>query len=277
MAIITVSRELAALGDETAREVSKLLGYRLVCKDELEERIQSCGIEAKKFKKYDERKPSFFAALSQDRDDYLHYLQTAIFAEVEQGDCVLVGRGANVILKRLPALISIFLSARSDIRLERVKSYFQCDEKRAAQIIERSDRDRAGFHRSFFDIDWGHQGNYHLAFNTGIFSPADCAEIVAQVKGRIFTPEAEEQNGAILKSLILGHRIKHRILYEQELPIRFLEVSAGGGTVTLHGATNSQALLDAALGAAQEAAREADGSATVRNEIQIIREYGIMP
>ena len=273
MAIITVSRELAALGDETARELSKLLGFRLVGKDALEERIQSYGIETKKFKKYDERKPSFFAALSQDRDDYLHYLQTAIFAEAQDGNCVIVGRGAGIILKNIPAIISVFLSARTDIRIERVKSYFHCDERRATQILERSDRDRVGFHRSFFDIDWMHPGNYHISFNTGTFSPSDCAQIVGTIRERMFTPEAEAQNRDALRDMILGHRIKHRILYEQELPIRFLEVSVSGDVVTMHGATNSQALIEAAA----TLAREVADSMSVRNEIQVIREYGVMP
>ncbi|MCL2191591.1 MAG: cytidylate kinase family protein [Treponema sp.] len=273
MAIITVSRELAALGDETARELAKVLNFRLVDKDTLEERIQSFGIEEKKFKKYDERKPSFFAALSQDRDDYLHYLQTSILSEAENGNCVIVGRGANIILKHLPAIISIFLSSPNEVRVERVKSYFHCDEKRAAQIIERSDRDRAGFYRSFFDIEWRHPGNYHLSFNTGIFSPTDCAEVVGVIKGKMFTPETEAQNITVLREMLLGHQIKHRILYEKELPIRFLEVSVSGDHITLHGATNSQGLLEAAV----NAAREMVDSATVRNEIQIIREYGVMP
>jgi len=273
MAIITVSRELAALGDETARELAKVLGFRLVDKDALEERIQSFGIEAKKFKKYDERKPSFFAALSQDRDDYLHYLQTAILTEAGNGNCVIVGRGANIILKHVPAIISIFLSSHNEIRAERVKNYFHCDDKRAAQIIERSDRDRAGFYRSFFDIEWRHPGNYHLSFNTGIFSPLDCAEVVGVIKGNMFTPETEAQNATVLRDMLLGHRIKHRILYEKELPIRFLEVSVSGDDIILHGATNSQGLLEAAM----TSAREIADSATIRNEVQIIREYGVMP
>jgi len=273
MAIITVSRELAALGDETARELAKVLSFRLVDKDVLEGRIQSFGIEEKKLKKYDERKPSFFAALSQDRDDYLHYLQTSVLSEAENGNCVIVGRGANIILKHMPAIISIFLSAHNEIRVERVRNYFHCDEKRAGQIIERSDRDRAGFYRSFFDIEWRHPGNYHLSFNTGIFSPTDCAEVVRVIKERMFTPEVEAQNVTALKEMLLGHQIKHRILYEKELPIRFLEVSVVDGVVVLHGATNSQGLLDAAMNAASEIA----GSATMRNEVQIIREYGVMP
>ena len=267
MAIITVSRELAALGDETAREIAKLLGYRLVDKDALEERIQPFGIKANKFRKYDERKPSFLATLSQERDDYQHYLRKAILSEVEQGNCVIVGRGANVILKNMPALISIFLSAGREIRIERVKSYFHCDEKRAEQIIDRSDRDRAGFHRSFFDIDWRHPGHYHIAFNTGIFGPGDCAEIVNSFRNRVFTPGAEAQNHAILKNMILEHQIRHGVLYEEELPIRFFEVSVSGDIVTLYGATNSQSILDTAVNCAREAA----GNAVLRNEIQIFR------
>jgi len=268
MAIVTVSRELAALGDETAQEVAKFLGYRLVDKDALEKRIQSYGIKAKKFKKYDERKPSFFAALSQDRDEYLHYLRKAIFAEVEQGNCVLVGRGANIILKSIPALISLFMSARPEVRAERVKSHFRCDERRAWQIIERSDRDRIGFHRYFFDIDWKYPGNYHLSFNTGIFTPRDCAEIVSSLKDRVFTRGAEAQNVAILKNVTLEHAIKHRILYEQELPIRALEVAVSGNVVTLQGSANSQALMDSAGNLAGDVAGK---GATIQNEIQMFR------
>ncbi|MDR0290437.1 MAG: cytidylate kinase-like family protein [Treponema sp.] len=277
MAIITVSRELAALGDETAGELSKLLGYRFVDKNSLEERIKSCGIEGQKFVKYDERKPSFFASLSHDRDDYLHYLKTAIFAEAEQGNCVFIGRGAAVVLKSMPGLISMFLASPLNIRIERVKSYFQCDERRARQILDRSDRDRIGFHRYFFDIDWRHPGNYHLSFNTGVLHPADCAKIINQLKERFFTPEAEAQSAARLKELVLEQRVKHCIMYEQEIPIHFLEISVCGNNISLYGVANSQALVDAALNAVNKMPGMEEDPATIQNEIQVVREYSVMP
>ena len=273
MAIITISRELAALGDETARALAKQTGYRFVDKQALEERIKSFGIEDRKLKKYDERKPSLLASLSQDRDDYLHYLKTAIFAEAEEGSCVFIGRGTGMVFRNMPGHISLFLAAPLDIRIERVKSYFHCDEWRSRQIIERSDRDRSGFHRYFFDIDWRDPGNYHLTLNTGVFPPVTCAEIVKQLSDRVFTPEAEERNAACLKDMILEQRIKHHVVHEREIPIHFLETAVSGGVVTLYGVANSQALVDAAIGAAKEAA----DSATVRNEIQIVREYSVMP
>ena len=276
MGIIAISRELAALGDETARELSKLLGYRFVDKHTLEERIKSYGIEGQKFIKYDERKPSLFASLSQDRDDYLHYLKTAMFAEAEQGSSVFIGRGAGAVFKNMPAVISLFLASPPDIRMERVKSYFQCDERRARQIIETSDKNRTGFHRYFFDIDWRDPGSYHLSLNTGLFHPADCAEIINHFKKRLFTIESEAKNTARLQELILEQRVKHCIRYEHAIPIHFLEVAVSGGNITLHGVANSQMLVDAALDAVQTAGLAVESS-TIRNEIQIVREYNVMP
>ncbi|MDR0582945.1 MAG: cytidylate kinase-like family protein [Treponema sp.] len=273
MAIITISRELAALGDETAQELAKLPGYRFVDKKALEERIKSYGIESRKFKRYDERKPSFLASLSQDRDDYIHYLKTAIFAEAEQGSCVFIGRGAGVVFKNMPGVLSIFLVAPLEIRLERVKSYFHCDEKRARQIIERSDQDRIGFHLYFFDIDWKDPGNYHLSFNTAVFTPSACAETIGRLRDYFFSPEAEARSAARLKEMVLSQQVKHHIIYERGIPIHFLETSFSGNTLTLYGVANSQALIEMALNAAREAA----DSAPVRSEIQIVREFNVIP
>lgn len=273
MAIVSVSREIAALGDETAHEIAKQLNFRLVDKDTLEERIKSYGIESRKLEKYDERKPSFFASLSQDRDEYLHYLKSAIITEAEHESCVFIGRGTGMMLKNMPAHISIFLAAPPEIRIERVKDYFHCDERQARHIINRSDQDRLGFHRYFFDIDWRDPENHHIALNTGIFSPAACAEIVSQVGSHVFSAEAEAQNTIRLKEMILEQGIKHHIVYEKEIPIHFLEAAVSGGIVTLYGVASSQALIDTALNAAREVA----GSAAVKSDIQAVREYSVMP
>jgi cytidylate kinase len=273
MGIIAVSRELAALGDETARELARLYDYRFVDKRTLEDRIKSYGIEGQQLKKYDERRPSLLASLSHDRDDYLHYLKTAIFAEAEQGNCVFIGRGAGAVFRTMPAFISLFLASPLEIRIERVKSYFHCDERRARQIIEASDKDRTGFHRYFFDIDWREPGNYHLSLNTGIFHPSDCAEMIRRFKDRFFTPSAEAQSAARLKEMILEQRVKHCIMYEHEIPIHFLEVSVSDGGVTLYGVANSQALIDTAVNAVNDTV----SPATVHNEIQIVREYNVIP
>ena len=273
MALITISRELAALGDETAAELAKQLNYRFVGKYALEERIKTYGVSSSKFRKYDEKKPSFLASLSQDRDDYLHYLTSAVLAEAAQGNAVIIGRGAAVILKGVPGVFSVFLAAPYKVRLERVKGYFHCDDKRAQQIVEQSDRDRDGFHQYFFDVQWKDAGNYHLALNTGHLQPELCAEIVKYMQDRTMTKEAEIQSARRIEELILAQKIKQRILYESEAPIHFLEVSVSSGKVTLYGVVSIQSLIETAVSAAAEAAPEH----TIQTEIQVVSEYSIIP
>jgi len=273
MAIITISRELAALGDETAHELASQLNYRFVDKYALEERIKSFGVKNHKFQKYDEKKPSFWASLSQDRDDYLHFLVGAILVEAGEGSVIFTGRGAGAILKSVPGVFSVFLVAPPEIRLERVKSYFHCDDKRAQQIIEQSDHDREGFHRYFFDVKWKDAGNYHLALNTGHLHPAVCAEIIKYMRDRSTTEETEVQNIRKIQDLTLAYKIKNLILYEKEVPIHFLEVVAAEGRVILYGVANAQSLIEAAVSYAREFSPET----SIQSEIQMVQEYSVMP
>ena len=272
MAIITISRELAALGDETAHELSEQLKYRFVDKQALEERIKSYGVAGSKFLKYDEKKPSFWASLSQDRDDYLHFLKSAIFAEAGEGSTVFIGRGAAMILKNVPGVFSVFLVAPPEIRIERIKSYFHCDDRRARQIMEQSDRDREGFHRYFYDVKWQDADNYHLALNTGHLHPAVCAEIVKYLRDRVVTDDTEAQSAQRIRELTLGQQIKNLVLYERNVPIHFLETSVTSDSVTLYGVANSQAMIEAAIAGAAELA----GGFSIQSEIQVVHEYSLM-
>jgi cytidylate kinase len=273
MAIITISRELAALGDETAQELARLLQYRFVDKRALEETIKSYGISDRKLEKYDERKPSFIASLSQDRDEYIHYLKSAMLSETEKGSCVFIGRGAGAIFKSIPGVLSVFLVAPFDIRCERVKSYFHCDDRRARQIVERSDHDREGYHSYFFDMKWKDPSNYHLTVNTGYMPPAAGAELIKSFRDRLITEEMEGRGELRLKEMILGQQVVHHILYEKQIPIHFLEAAVDEKTVILFGVASSQALVEAAVAAARIPA----AGYTLRSEIQVVQEYSVIP
>jgi cytidylate kinase len=273
MSIITVSRQLASLGDETANELAKLLNYRFVDKPTLEERMKAYGVVGAKLEKYDERKPTFFAAFSQDRDDYLHFLKTAMLAEAEQGNCVFIGRGSFAFFKDLPGILSVFLVAPMAVRVERVKSYFHCDDKRARQIIDQSDHDRSGFHRYFFDTKWENPSNYHLTLNMGSLRPELAARIIKELKDETVGADAEARCAGALKDMALGQQIVHHILYERHIPIHFFETVVCRGEATLYGVVNSQPQAETVVAMV----RECPGISRVISEIQVIKEYNVVP
>jgi cytidylate kinase len=276
MAIITISRELAALGDETAQELARHLGYRFIDRGTLEERIKSYGIGPQVLAKYDERKPGFFAGLLQDRDDYLHFLKMAMLEEaVIAGGlgCVFIGRGACAVLADIPGVVPVFLVSSREIRIERVRSYFHCDEKKARSIIEQSDRDRAGFYKYFFESDWKEPSNYRLSLNTSRLPPPVCAQIIEQLCASTASAGVDTELVKRVAAAFLARKVVHRILYEHDVRVHFLDVTAGNdGDVTLFGVTSSNAVIDKAVLAAQEV----PGVKKVVQAIQIVEEYNII-
>ena len=181
MAIITISRQVAALGDEVAEVLAKKLGYKFIDKKYIEKRIVELGFPEEKLKKYDERKPGFFASLAKDRDEYLDYLQTAVLETAKEGNCIFIGRGAFVVLENLPNLISVRFVAKNEVREERLMKEFDWNKKQAQNRISESDENRKGFHKNFFNTEPEDPSNYHLTLNTGLLTIEEVANAIANL------------------------------------------------------------------------------------------------
>jgi cytidylate kinase len=273
MAIICVAREFAALGDETVHELASMTGYKPIDKEYVEAKMTERGISPEVRAKYDEKKPGFWASLSQDRDDYLHFLKTVLYEEAANGDCIISGRGGFAIFAGVPGVISVKLVSPIEVRQQRVKARFKCDDKRADQLLKQNDHDRKGFHDYFFGLDWRDPVNYDLTINTGREHPATVARIIDQLRMLIVTPEKEKLCFARLADLKLGQAVITEIVYKRRIPVHFVEAEVSGGAITLHGVANTQAAIDAA----SAAAAAVGGVDTVKNAIQIVQEFAVMP
>lgn len=273
MAVICISRELASLGEETAHELANLTGYRYLDKAYVEKKLSEYGIAASEIKKYDEKKPGFWASLSRGRDDYLHFLKTVLYAEAQSGDCILVGRGGMGVFAGVPGVITVRLTSPLSIRIKRIMSFYNCDERHAEQLARQSDNDRDGFHRYFFNLDWRDPVNYDMVLNTGLEHPATVAQIINQYRLLTITSELESKCSQRLRELSLGQKIVTAILFDKGIPIHFLEADVKGEVVTLHGVANTQQAIDSAVAVAHEV----PGTSTVESAIQVVQEYTVMP
>lgn len=273
MAVICVAREFAALGDETVAELAKITGYRPIDKEYIENRMTELGVSPETRAKYDERKPGFWASLSQDRDDYLHYLKTVLFTEAAKGDCIISGRGGFSLFSGVPGIIAIKLVAPDPVRIDRIRVRFQCDERRAEQMLKQNDHDRKGFHDYFFNVDWNNADNFDLVINTGREHPATIAEVINRLRELLITEENEKACLKRLDELQLGQELVTEIIYKRRIPIHFLEADVRGSKVALHGVANTQGAIDSA----GVAAMENPHIEVVENAIQIVQEFAVMP
>ncbi|HTX72717.1 MAG TPA: cytidylate kinase family protein [Rectinemataceae bacterium] len=273
MAIITIARGLATLGEDVAKELGSITGYRLIDREYIEDRLGEFGISADKRQKYDEKKPGFWASLSQERDDYLHFLKTALFEEAADGDCVIIGRGGQAIFRSVPSLVSVLLVSPQDVRVERIMHFYKCDERHAVQIIEQSDHDRSGFHRYFFSSEWRDPTEYDVSLNTARCDIAQAAALIDATRRARVDSARDAEGRRRIAELLLGQRVVTEIIYGKKVPVHFLEASAQGGRIVLHGVSNTQSAIDAAVAAA----RTVPGVESVESAIQVVQEFTVMP
>lgn len=252
MAIVAISRQLGALGDEIANVAAEKLNFTFIRKDELEKRIVQLGFPAEKLDKYDEKKPGFFAALVKDRDEYLHYLQTAVLEAASQNNCVLIGRGAYIILEGVPNVVSFRLVAEDSVRLQRLQNEFAYTPKQARQKIDESDRNRIGFHKSFFDVDTTDPTHFHFVLNTGFVGPEEAASFIAVFVKSHISPERDARGTGKIKTLLSAQRLVNTLVFIHKVNIDFLHAEIDGNMIVLRGVADSSVAVEQAVAFAKK-------------------------
>ncbi len=247
MAVLTISRQIASLGDEISTAIAQKLNYKFVTRSEVEERIVRLGFPQKKLRRYDDKKPGFFASLSNERDEYLDYLQTAILEMAEKNNCVLVGMGSFVILKELQNHISLRIVANKKDRIERYKKEFNVDEKTAVKKLDESDSNKRGFYKSFFNLDNMDPSLYHLVVNAGLLDVDSIADLIASLIQKNITSQKEEAGQKKLELLLIGQRLVNMLVFDYGLNINYLRVEMKDGKIVLHGVADSHETAKRAL------------------------------
>lgn len=238
MAIITISRQFGSLGTMIAKALKEELRFDYLDKIKLEEMLVSeYGIPEENVEKYDEKKPHFWDVFSSDKDRYLHFMKTAIYEFARKGNCVIIGRGGQILLKDLPGVLHVRVIAPEELRIERIKERYSYNDKLADQIIRHSDHDRTGFHKFFFHINWEDFCLYDLVLNTQIFTVENAVSLITHTLTTLELDKKEAEMNSKIGDLCLGQKVITEIAYKEHIPIQFLEATATNGIVTLKGST----------------------------------------
>ncbi|MCR5724243.1 MAG: cytidylate kinase-like family protein [Treponema sp.] len=273
MAILTISRAVASMGDEIAAAAAERLGYRFVNRKDIERRIVELGFPEEKLRKYDEKKPGFFASLTKDRDEYLDFLQTAVLEFASENNCILIGRGSSIILNDAPNHLAFRFIANDTVRLERLKAEFNWDSKQAMKRIRESDANRKGFHKSFFNYDIENPSLFHLVINTGLFDIDGAAKMIADTVYGFITPEKEAAGQRRVEELLIGQRIVNMLILDYHLNISFLRAVISGHRLVLHGVAESAALVEQAVSVAASELPDYK----VESAISIVQDFKAYP
>ena len=189
--IITIGRQFGSGGKEIGEKVAQRLGYAFYDKEILTMAAEDSGFSPSAMQHYDE-KPSgsliyslyMTGAATSDNlplNQQLAFAQFNVIRKVAQADnCVIVGRCADYVLREKKNLLTVFLHAPMEYRVERVMAENSIDSKNLAEkTVKKQDKARADYYNFFTHKKWGDAGSAMLSVDTSTLSADEVADVIA--------------------------------------------------------------------------------------------------
>lgn len=272
MAIITISREMGSGGIPIAHKVAEKLGYQLIDGEMIMASAEAYGLSPEAVEQADEKPPHFVDTLDSKQFLDLHLIELIILEAALKGNVVIYGRGGQDLLKDVKSVLRTRIVAPFEDRVERWAEREWLDPDRARYLVRKSDQQRAGFIKYYFDRDWEDCVHYDLVINTQRLSEDKAVAVICE---SIKDPNLEGVKATskkLLSDLILRKRVEIAILSSDKIDAYMLEISVEDGIVTLSGQLHSAA----EKAAAEEQARSVQGVNDLQNDIKVV-EYRTNP
>ncbi|MCR4850028.1 MAG: cytidylate kinase-like family protein [Lachnospiraceae bacterium] len=188
--IITISRQFGSGGGTIGKMVAQRLGYYYCDKDMiLRAALESGSLTPQEIHYYDEKVPkefgfgqSLFDFYNKPLDERLFKAQTEAIKKVaEKGNCVIVGRNANIVLKEYDRTLHVFVSATEHFRIERMKNEMPgVSEDKVRERIRAVDRTRKKYCKHYTDTEFGNAMYYDLSLKSSTLGIDNCVDIICR-------------------------------------------------------------------------------------------------
>lgn len=189
--IITISREFGAGGGTIGRTVADKLGYYYFDKDMIiHSALESETLSTDEIRRYDETVPTEFGFGQSLFDFYNKPLDTRLFEAqrqaiikvAEKGNCVIVGRNANMILQEYDKTLHVFVSATQYYKLQNLKK--RMADYTDEQILEKMktvDKRRKKYCTHYTDGEFGNADYYDLCLKSSTLGIDKCVDLICSL------------------------------------------------------------------------------------------------
>lgn len=189
--VITIGREFGSGGHEVGRRLAAELGLKLYDKELMKMMAQESNICEQVLEDYDEKNTgSLLYSIMMDVYPSMNYVGNTLSRQIyqaqydtirkvgEKGGCVIVGRGADYILRDLPHLTSVFIHASEQYRIGRIVEYEHISAQKAKEIITKADKKRASYYNFQTEKKWGNVSSYNLSLDTSDIGIDGCVSVI---------------------------------------------------------------------------------------------------
>jgi cytidylate kinase len=187
--LVTIEREYGCGAGTIAAELANRLGWKLWDQLLTAEIAHLANVDASTVKRCEERMDSRFYRLTKvfwrgsyeptssagshsfDTDCMMSMMEKISARIAQEGNAVVVGRGAPFFLREQPDAFHVFLYAP---RAEKIRRLLQDGATRsdAEDQVDTVDRERIAYVKHYFDADWPTRSLYHVMVNTAVGNEA---------------------------------------------------------------------------------------------------------
>ncbi len=199
--VIAIGREFGSGGRAIAKELSNIMGIKLYDKELIQLVAQNSGYAPEVLHDIDETAsssllyslsmntgshiPLFAMGQTMPLSDKTFIIYSDIIKDLaEKESCIILGRCADYILKENDNLLTVFIHADVEKRIDRICEYEKCSRGEASNIIKKADRRRSAYHNYYSDTKWGDRKSYDICINSriGIEKAAELIKFAAENK-----------------------------------------------------------------------------------------------
>lgn len=189
--VIVIGRSFGSGAREIGGKLADELGIPFYDKELLAVEAENGRFNIKELNWYDEKPitPNSYTIYANPHEFMVKGIQeNAIKKVAGEGSCVIVGRRADKILRGIHEILSVFISAPLEKRIERVSKRDGLSEKDSKKKIKNADRKRRYYYNAYDEGDWGEAGNYDLCIDSGDLGVDNSAAMILEyleLKGNI--------------------------------------------------------------------------------------------
>jgi len=267
MPLIAMNREMGSLGKDVAQGLGDLLGIKVQHHEMIDHLANRARIRKSHVISFLEGTQGLFERLTTDQISLrmLTADEIASLAESHPGGIVMRGWGATSLLKDVPHVVRVCVTASRRERVTRMMERLDTtDSEQVGRIVDHSDAAARAVMRRHFHIDVRDINEYDIGFNTDRISAEECVEKIAGVLKSPRFAETEESR-AKLRDVATVHHVRAALRTHTSTAHCWVRVTADNGRVTLEGIVDS---IDEKL-ACDEIASRLKGVVSLDNRLRI--------
>ncbi|KKU18675.1 MAG: putative cytosolic protein [Candidatus Pacebacteria bacterium GW2011_GWB1_47_8] len=190
---ITVAREPGSGGAPIARRLATRLSFTLHDEAIVDELAKSTKKHKAAIKEIDEKGRTYVDNIIHsvlnpeyvEESRYARALSRVVLNFAHQGNCVILGRGANFITPFARGL-HVNIVAPYDVRVQRAMQYEGFDEETAQEVIAQVEKERDDFVKTYFKKDLNSRNAYDITLNTTHYSINEATDVIMMAFRRKF-------------------------------------------------------------------------------------------